>query len=35
MSVTRKNMENHVFGYFMKIIVFYIDLGLVKYTYTV
>ena len=27
-----KNMENHVFGFF---IVFYINLGIVKYTYTV
>ena len=30
-----KNMENHVFGFFMKNIVFYIYLGIVKYTYTV
>ena len=30
-----KNMENHAFGFFMKNIVFYIYLGIVKYTYTV
>ena len=27
-----KNMENHVFGFFMKNIVFYIYLGIVKGT---
>ena len=31
----RKNMENHVFGFFMKNIVFHIYLGIVEYTYTV
>ena len=35
MSNFEKNMENHVFGFFMKNIVFHIYLGIVEYTYTV
>ena len=30
-----KNMENHVLGFFMKNILFYTYLGIVKYSYTV
>ena len=32
-GVYKKNMENHVSGFFMKNIVFHIYLGMVGYTY--
>ena len=32
---SQKNMENHVFGFFMKNIVFHIYLGIVEYRNTV
>ena len=35
LAMSSKNMENHVLGFFMKNILFYIYLGIVNYIYTV